>query len=258
MKTLILKFPQGAYFIKTPKNWEGLSHHDDGDAPSNVPDHSDGRLLFRDQHWKVTEIRRNFSVSCRILFWRWAPALTWYFHAGVNGSGGLDGGWGVAPVYLVRLCVLSLAVDHSDAQTQTLGKRLGPASKRRKVNMAAAKAPLVVNPRQCSVCQARRWSLRGPKGTCLSVCVFQLVRANTHTDPLTFLQKLEIWPQSRRFCSRGSGYSHRFNKITSSDRVRAATVILNDSKIKKNEITSLAELRVSQQWLSGFKWATAV
>lgn len=61
-----------------------------------------------------------------------APALTWYFHAGVNGSGCLDSGWGVTPVYLVRLCVLSLAVDHSNAQTQALGKRLGPASKRQK------------------------------------------------------------------------------------------------------------------------------
>lgn len=68
-----------------------------------------------------------------------APALTWYFHAGVNGSGCLDSGWGVTPVYLVRLCVLSLAVDHGNAQTQPLGKRLGPASKRPKLNMAATR-----------------------------------------------------------------------------------------------------------------------
>lgn len=48
--------------------------------------------------------------------------LTWYLHAGVDGAGGLDSGWGVTPVHLVRLCVLSLAVDHGDAQTQTLGE----------------------------------------------------------------------------------------------------------------------------------------
>lgn len=48
--------------------------------------------------------------------------LTWYLHAGVDGAGGLDSGGGVTPVHLVRLCVLSLAVDHSDAQTQTLGE----------------------------------------------------------------------------------------------------------------------------------------
>lgn len=68
-----------------------------------------------------------------------APALAWYFHAGVDGSGCLDSGWGVTPVYLVRLCVLSLAVDHSNAQTQTLGERLGPASTHPKLNMAASR-----------------------------------------------------------------------------------------------------------------------
>lgn len=69
-----------------------------------------------------------------------APALTWYFHAGVNGSGCLDSGRGVAPVDLVRLCVLSLAVDHSDAQAQTLGERLGPAGQRGELNMAARRS----------------------------------------------------------------------------------------------------------------------
>lgn len=68
-----------------------------------------------------------------------APALAWYFHAGVDGSGCLHSGWGLTAVYLVRLCVLSLAVDHSNAQTQTLGKRLGPASTHPKLNMAASR-----------------------------------------------------------------------------------------------------------------------
>lgn len=27
--------------------------------------------------------------------------ITWYLHAGVNGSSGLDGGWGVSAIYLV-------------------------------------------------------------------------------------------------------------------------------------------------------------
>lgn len=55
-------------------------------------------------------------------------ALTGDLHAGVDGSGGLDGGRGVSAVHLVRLGVLSLAVDHRDAQTQALGERLGSGS----------------------------------------------------------------------------------------------------------------------------------
>lgn len=115
-------------------------YHYDSDAPSNVSDHSDGRLLFRDQHWKWQkqgEISVCRGVIEQDFILEGVPELTWDFHAGVNGSGRLDSGWGVTPVYLVRLCVLSLAVDHGDAQTQTLGKRLGPASERGKLNMAA-------------------------------------------------------------------------------------------------------------------------
>jgi len=52
--------------------------------------------------------------------------VTWHVHAGVDGSAGLDGGGGVSPVYLVRLGVLSFAVDHRQAQTEPLGKRLRP------------------------------------------------------------------------------------------------------------------------------------
>ncbi len=54
------------------------------------------------------------------------PCITWDLHAGVNGSGGLDGGWGVSPIYLVWLCVLSFTVDHCYAQTQPLSKWLSP------------------------------------------------------------------------------------------------------------------------------------
>lgn len=43
-------------------------------------------------------------------------------HAGVDGSGGLDGGRGVSAVHLVRLGVLSFAVDHRYAQTQALSE----------------------------------------------------------------------------------------------------------------------------------------
>lgn len=32
-----------------------ISHHYDGDASSDVSHHSDGGLLFRDQHWKATQ-----------------------------------------------------------------------------------------------------------------------------------------------------------------------------------------------------------
>lgn len=49
-------------------------------------------------------------------------------HAGVDGSGGLDGGRGVSAVHLVRLSVLSFAVDHRQAQTQALSERLSSAS----------------------------------------------------------------------------------------------------------------------------------
>lgn len=74
--------------------------------------------------------------------------LTWYLHAGVDGAGGLDSGWGVTAVHLVRLRVLSLAVDHSDAQTQTLSERLGPAGKQRELNTAPlVRRPLVVKQR---------------------------------------------------------------------------------------------------------------
>lgn len=53
--------------------------------------------------------------------------ITWYLHARVNGSSGLDGGRRVSAVDLVRLGILSFAVDHGDPETQALGKRLGPA-----------------------------------------------------------------------------------------------------------------------------------
>lgn len=89
----------------------------------------------KEELWWVGALIRQYFIL------EGASALTWYFHAGVNGSGGLYSGWGVAPVHLVRLCVLSLAVDHGDAQTQTLGKRLGPVSKRRKLNIAVTEAP---------------------------------------------------------------------------------------------------------------------
>lgn len=34
------------------------THHYDGDAPSYISNHSDGRLLFRDQHWKQKHTER--------------------------------------------------------------------------------------------------------------------------------------------------------------------------------------------------------
>lgn len=107
---------------------ERVSHHYDGDTSSNISDHGDGRLLFGNQHWKRQKLQCLTWLIDRICFGERA-ALTWYLHAGVNGSGGLDSGWGVTPIYLVRLCILSLTVDHSNAQTQTLSKWLGPARK---------------------------------------------------------------------------------------------------------------------------------
>lgn len=106
-----------------------ISHHYDGDASSDVSHHSDGGLLFRDQHWKATQtvIHTGCTKSC---VWRVlckCVCITWYLHAGVNGSGGLDGGWGMSAVYLVWFGVLSFSVDHCDTQTQPLGERLSPA-----------------------------------------------------------------------------------------------------------------------------------
>lgn len=110
-----------------------ISHHYDGDASSDVSHHSDGGLLFRDQHWKWTQtvspavIHTGCTKSC---VWRVlckCACITWYLHAGVNGSGGLDGGWGMSAVYLVWFGVLSFSVDHCDTQTQPLGERLSPA-----------------------------------------------------------------------------------------------------------------------------------
>lgn len=49
-------------------------------------------------------------------------------HAGMDSSGGLDGGRGVSAVHLVRLGVLSFAVDDCYAKTQALGERLGSVS----------------------------------------------------------------------------------------------------------------------------------
>lgn len=130
---LILKFylmPSSFNKIKR----ERVSHHYDGNTSSNISDHGDGRLLFGNQHWKRQKLQCLTWLIDRICFGERA-ALTWYLHAGVNGSGGLDSGWGVTPIYLVRLCILSLTVDHSNAQTQTLSKWLGPARKERE-NMA--------------------------------------------------------------------------------------------------------------------------
>ena len=56
----------------------------------------------------------------------------------MDGAGGLDGGGGVAAVHHVGLCVLSLAVDHRDAQTETRGERLSPERERENRPIRAA------------------------------------------------------------------------------------------------------------------------
>lgn len=71
--------------------------------------------------------------------------ITWYLHAGVNSSSGLDGGWGVSPVYLVWLCVLSFTVDHCYSETQPLCKWLSPAHRKmqtRRLFIRTYNAPL--------------------------------------------------------------------------------------------------------------------
>lgn len=83
-----------------------------------------------------------------------AACVTWDLHAGVNGSGGLDGGRRVTPVHLVRLGVLGLAVDHREAQTQPLGKRLSPD--------AATPGRTVQKPRQQKTRHMRRYKAQRP------------------------------------------------------------------------------------------------
>lgn len=47
-----LKFgPEKVFFFKFNIEVSISSHHDDGDASSYITDHSDGGLLFGDQHW---------------------------------------------------------------------------------------------------------------------------------------------------------------------------------------------------------------
>lgn len=106
-----------------------LTHHYDGDSTAHVAHHSDGRLLLGDQHCRRKEGEERVRADTSQLVsgkkkdpFESSAVFTGDVHAGVDGSGGLDGGRGVSAVHLVRLGVLSFAVDHRYAQTQALSE----------------------------------------------------------------------------------------------------------------------------------------
>lgn len=124
-------------------------------------------------------------------------------HAGVDGSGGFDGGRGVSAVHLVRLGVLSFAVDHRYAQTQALSERLSSAS---------TKSNTHTHTRAQSNARRRMWDVKKPTRAKLRASSSEVAYRKERRSSVratqrwfrTFWQKQEIWPQSLRSCSRGS------------------------------------------------------